>query len=269
MSRRNSHWIYSELLHFIHFVCLVLYSSQHLWAVPVIENHGRFEIDWTNLKIRSHGQAKQKTSDPTAPYDAAQRAALDEGLTYLGRVLPEYLAKKNIGSKTEPNTFEASGYALARKTYIYATEIYQNRHVKLLLESSLTNAFPVIANNKEGFFQNKLETPQTIENTSVIFELNKAVQPRPFYEITNDEGKIVFSKAMIYGAAFSRNLMGRWHKKPVGENFHIFVGKRPLRIPITVASHGNLSVSTKEWSSLAPKVEALLRKSQIALLLPR
>ena len=252
-------------------------STTDLVAEVVIEKYQRFEIDWTNLKIRSFGEAKPTKEGEE--YSQLQTLALEEGLGHLGSHFPTYIREAVLRDSPElapHKQFANAGFHLARRTYYYSTEIHHDRKVRLLLESSLPAAF-----KKTELLQSKTNSPnpgnfqtratnheEERQHPKLLFVMDKDTRPMPFYVIRNTEGQVVLSQKEIDDTEYAGNLMGRWYRQSKDQSFKKRFGSNPIMLDLKTLSIGEYQVDSTKWSELIKTHGSIRKSSRIALLLP-
>ena len=131
-------------MRFSYLLLLALSNAQALSA-PVIQKEDRAELNWTTMKIRFYGEGELSK----VPFADSEKGAIQEGLDYIFKQLPEIRKEKFKVAKVDGDHQQAA-LELTKRTYPIQTSVTANGSLTVELESSLVTALkPLVEHNQE------------------------------------------------------------------------------------------------------------------------
>lgn len=254
------------MAHHRFYTLLLLFGG--FFALPVNYSYGvvmdrieRVEMDWSKMRIRYYGKFSA-VSLAGSSYEEASDRALQEGLLYLVKHLPDIRAQRLGQNRTDQDVEMA--HRVASSTFISNTTYFANGGVRVDLESNLARA---MADTGEDFSLDKAEGLPA-KHSAVVIKLNQAVAPRPVYQVVDQAtGQRLFHVGDIAREDFERNLMGRWFDSDKGRDFRSYVGAEPTVIAAEWGTEGQIRVNKTAWQQIQQENPGLLASAQIAIVL--
>lgn len=224
-------------------------------AQPVIENFDRFEMNWSNMRVRYYGESP---SDPNkGGYELAEKEAVNKGLMYALTTVPKMREGKGLKADA-PGIPET----VTKLSYVYNTVYFSDGRVRTELNSSLAAALDPGHSKFAG------DTPNAAapEASSIILEVSSAKSPFVVQEIKTSTGDLAYSSESVAKDAYKKQLTGRWFYANSPE-LREFSGSKPLKIAAEV-HNGQIVVDKDEWAKLRATNERLLQEAKVAYVLP-
>ncbi len=233
-------------------------------AAPVIESNARLEINWSTLRMRYYGEAVSGSED----LKSAEKKAWRDGLNYANDVVRNLNIAANEPFSSNPEKLaedaKIASHQVSVGTSSFSTTYFADGTVRVYLESPLPKA---LESSLIHFRQKEAPEPTMTEHTGIVLAPDQAVKPRPNYQITDEDGKILFDVRDMAQASYNRRLMGRWYRKPNSSELTDAVGKNPLNIPVRVTD-GKFLVQREIWEKAIEGHKSLLVSGIIAIALP-
>ncbi len=251
---------------FINFfsVCLLLITSvQPAWGTVTVREVDRMKLNWENLTVQFYGVATpEKTEDgAVSSFKTLEKKAWNEGLAYI------QAAAKDLRMKDKSSEEFASsiGSKVARSTYSFDTEYYQDGSVQVKLASSLAN---LLAPADQNFSIKKSPDIGHLENSGVLLKVTGSINPTATYMIVDENGEVLFQASNVSAEAFNKHLLGRWFSKGTStKTLTKHIGDKPLEIKGKAINNRQILVSKKVWDESIKAQMPLLVSSRIALII--
>jgi hypothetical protein len=244
--------------------CLSATYTAH--AAPVIESNDRLEVNWSTLRLRYYGEATSGSG--TEDLKSAEKKAWRDGLNYANDVVRNLnIAANEQFSQTAEKLAEdakLAAHQVSTGTSSVSTTYFADGTVRVHLESALPKA---LESSVIHFRQKEAPEPTMTEHTGIVLAPDHGVKPRPNYQVTDEDGKVLFDVRDMAQASYSRRLMGRWFRKPTQAELVEAVGKNPLTIPVQVKD-GKFLVQREIWDKATDGHKSLLVSGIIAIALP-
>lgn len=234
-------------------------------AAEFVEQFDRFEINWSNLRLRYYGEASGLSSEAgRKSYRDLERGAWQEGLSYAARSLPALYKDRIAANEAEAI---AAAERLTRSTYSYNTIYFADGSVRVLLENVLPRTIDL---KGIGFRQQSEPSIDHLAHTGVVFRIRGMSNPLATYKIVDQDHAVLFEPSDVAEEAFRRNLMGRWFSvNASGTALREGVGSQPIEMNATYLGDGRIEVSAADWREKVVGYEDLLKASRIALIILR
>jgi hypothetical protein len=233
-------------------------------AQPVIEKSDRLEVNWSTLRVRFFGEAKEGSDG----LKGAEKKAWHDGIAYGSEAVRNLNIQTFEGLSPNPEKLsdDAKGAArqIAQSTFSYSTTYFGDGTVRVILESMLPKALETSAihfRQKEA-----AEAPMT-QYTGLILHADQALKPKAMYQVVDESGAVLFDVKDMAQEAFRKNLMGRWFKRPGKSELADVVGKSPLTVDAQVKD-GRFVVARGDWDKAIEGHRSLLVNGTVAIALP-
>lgn len=223
-------------------------------AQPVIENFDRFEMNWSNMRIRYYGESP---SDPKqGGYEPAEKDAVSKGLLYALTTVPKIREEKGLKADV-PGVAEN----VTKLSYVFNTVYFSDGRVRTELNSSLAAALDF------GMTKFAAESPTApaSEASGIVLELGATKSPFVVQEIKTKAGDSAYAASDIAKDAYKKQLTGRWFYANSPE-LRDFVGANPIKIAAEV-QNGHIVVDKEEWNRARVSNERLLQEAKVAYVL--
>ena len=115
----------------LYLVALSL-GAHELTAQPVVEAYDRFEMNWSNMRLRYFGESASSGKN----LDLAEKEATDQGLLYALANIPKIRGEKGVSLENAGDI----AHAVSKQSFIFNTVYFSNGKVRVELESSLALA---------------------------------------------------------------------------------------------------------------------------------
>ncbi len=238
----------------LYLVALSL-GAHELGAQPVLESFDRFEMNWSNMRLRYFGESAANKN-----LDVAEKEATDQGLLYALANVPKIRSEKGASL----DNAETIAHAVSKQSYVFNTVYFSNGKVRVELESSL--ALALDPGRKP--FVSRPDEADTVATASsgVVIEVKGLKAPQLVSEIQDSAGELVYSSQDVSPDAYKKQLIGRWFYKNSSE-LKGFSGAQPLRLEAEYKD-GKLIVDKEAWNQAHQSTSKLLGEGRVAFVLP-
>jgi len=241
---------------------LMTFLGEGVCFAVVKYTQDRIEINWSQMRVRYHGQASG-SSLTGENYQTTAERALQEGLSYLVQTFPATIAK--LDGSSSADEVRQIAHRIASSSYIAQTTYFASGAVRVDLESNLARA---LAGGEGSFRKEKAEELATT-HTAIVIQLNQVISPTASYEVVDEaSGEVLFEKADVAREEYEKNLMGRWFVDNRAREFRAYTGGQPVTITAKVSGSGKLSVSQQEWNEIVQLNPGLLESAKVAIVTP-
>ena len=225
-------------------------------AAPVIETYDRFELNWSNMRIKFFGEA---TADfAQKGFDGAEKLATDDGLLYALRQVPKVRQEKGLPADAPASIANQ----VTKQAFVSNTTYFADGRVRVELESSLAKALEPDVSE----FKADEPTAEPTQATAVIVTIKGSKGPGLISEIRSPDGEVLFSAKDIARSAYRRQLTGRWFFRSSPE-LRNFGGDQPVEVE-AVWQNGSIALDKETWSKIRAAHPRLLEEAKLAFVLP-
>ena len=237
-------------------------------AAPLIEVDDRLEVNWSTLQLRFFGEAAVPAQ--ADGYKTAEKEAWHEGVTYAAaavRALNATLNEQPVGETAEgavEGEVAKASKQLASAIHSVNTTYFADGTVRVQLESALAKA---LVTSGVRFRQHEAAETVQSEVTGIVLKSAASTKPKARYEVVDENGELLFGVHDLAQEAYKKNLMGRWFRRPTGDELTAAVGPSPVTIPAT-AKDGRFVVDRHTWDEALNGHRSLLVNGTIAVALP-
>lgn len=226
-------------------------------AQPVTESVDRFELNYSNMRIRFYGEATADFSQKG--FEEAEKIATDDGLLYALNSLAKIRTQK--GLKSENPVMLAN--ELTKQAYVANTIYFTDGKVRVELESSLPKAL----DNGYGEFNGEEPKAPASDATAILIQIEGIKIPLMEAEIRSPEGELLYSPKNIAKSAYRKQMLGRWFFKNSSE-LKAYAGQTPVVVDAKAESGKSLVLAKDTWEKLKLEHPRLLEEAKIAYVLP-
>lgn len=239
------------------YVVALSLGAHELSAQPVVESYDRFEMNWSNMRLRYFGESSVNKN-----LDVAEKEATDQGLLYALANVPKIRGEKGVSVENA----ESIAHAVSKQSFVFNTVYFSNGKVRVELESSLALALdpgrkpfvsrPEAEGGDEG----------AAAGSGVVIEVKGLSAPQLVSEIHDSAGELVYSSQDVSPDAYKKQLIGRWFYKNSSE-LRGFAGSEPLKVEADFKD-GKLVVDKDAWNQVRKSTSKLLGEGRVAFVLP-
>jgi hypothetical protein len=238
-------------------------------AAPIIEKLDRMEINWSKQRVQFYGQANPSDLAMGEDYKSLEKRAWKDGLSYIAKKARDLHIAAFEPLEFSPKSLAASADAAAQQvtqsTMSINTIFYGNGGVQVVLENSLVKIFDS-ANLR--FSQKEANVSGSTQYSGFVISLDQSTPARAFYQIIDEDSKILFDYRFIAEDAYKKNLMGRWYKNPTPSEVLESAGVQPVTIAAQVVREGVYRVSRVEWDQMVYGHKGLLAAGMLMIAVP-
>ncbi|MBC7660136.1 MAG: hypothetical protein H7249_10540 [Chitinophagaceae bacterium] len=232
--------------------------AHELSAQPVVEAYDRFEMNWSNMRLRYFGE-----SGAAKNLDVAEKEATDQGLLYALANIPKIRGEKGVSVENAENI----AHAVSKQSYVFNTIYFSNGKVRVELDGSLALALDPGRKPYVKSSEGEAEAAADSETGSgVVIQVKGAKGPQLIGEIHDSGGDLVYSSQDVSPDAYRKNLIGRWFYKNSSE-LKSFAGGKPLTVEAEYRD-GKLVVDKEAWAQVKKFTPKLLNEGRVAFVLP-
>lgn len=251
-------------------ICLGIVSMPHLAAAaPVIEKDERMEINWAKHRVQFYGQAKPSGISLSEDYKTLEKRAWKDGMTYISKKAREIHIAAYEPLDFPPKRLAASADTAAQNitqsTMSINTIYYGEGGVRVILENSLVKIFE---SESLKFAQKEAGIPGATQYSGIILALDQQTPARAFYQVVDEEGKILFDYRFVAEDSYRKNLMGRWFRDPNPGELLEAAGLQPVTLSAQVVRDGVYKVTRSEWDQAILGHRGLLAMGMVTITIP-
>jgi len=240
------------------YVVALSLGAHELSAQPVVESFDRFEMNWSNMRLRYFGESTANKN-----LDVAEKEATDQGLLYALANVPKIRGEKGVSVDNAENI----AHAVSKQSYVFNTVYFSNGKVRVELESSLALALdpgrkPYVSRPEETMAEGEAAP----SGSGVVIEVKGLKTPQLVSEIHDNTGELVYSSQDVSPDAYKKQLIGRWFYKNSSE-LRGFAGGEPLKVEADFRD-GKLVVDKEAWNQVRRSTSKLLGEGRVAFVLP-
>jgi hypothetical protein len=256
------------MLHHLLTMAILVFAT-HGFSAPIIEKNERVEINWTKLRLGFYGFAKPGPLQSREDLKLMEKKAWKDGISYISKKSREiYLSTFEEVDFTVKQLAEYSqdvSQGIAQSTMSTNTVYYPGGGVQVVLESGLTNLF---SSRGLKFAQRESGILGSTHYSGIYIKLNKRTNPRVFYRIISEEGKLLFDYRSIAQESFSKVLSGRWLSAPQEHEIEDLIGTQPIVLEASVVKDGLFQVMRMDWENALLGHKGLLSSGNILFGMP-
>ena len=248
--------------------CLLTSLNVSVYAKPFVEKSGRFEWNWSTMKLRFYGESS--TPDSNEPFANIRQKAWQEGLLSAKSGVAEFHKNHLLGLGVDPVLADQSGQVAGNRTstatWSLRSEYFSDGSVRIHMESSLPRAL----HKQDLIFSNQKpeSPPEPPPFTGLVLRSTKAVSPKAYYKLVDESGVVLFSAKDVSKESYEKNLMGRWFIQPERYELTRAVGSRPVSLEVTPLKNGDFRIQRSAWEKAMKESRSLLQEARVAIAIP-
>lgn len=205
------------------FITFAMFASSFVWAAPLLDRQGSYEINWSSGKIRFYGVGKFNEGEQNMR--AAEQRAWADGLKLAETNIPNLMSSRlGIQGKNSPTQLAK----LAQATTSVSTTYFGDQRVKVILETPIAKVLPQLLGDANF-------TPPSADPVGVVLKINGPAKPVAAIQLVDEKGR-----------ELSKIPAPRWYKGTVVASEAGIASDLPV-ITGTMTSPGILQLSSADW----------------------
>ena len=205
------------------FITFALFASSSVWAAPLLERQGPYEINWSSGKIRFYGVGKYKEGEQNMR--AAEQRAWADGLKLAETNIPNLMSSRlGLSGKNAP----AQLSKLAQATTSVSTTYFGDQRVKVILETPIAKVLPQLLGDANF-------TPPSADPVGVVLKVTGSAKPAAAVQVVDETGR-----------ELSKIPAPRWYKGTVAAGEAGIAADLPVISGIMTAP-GVVKLSSADW----------------------
>lgn len=244
-------------MHVWALIWVCIFSAPAL-AEPIVERHDNVAFNWGTMRWEFYGEAVLAESQGSEAFKAAEKQAWQHGLNTIQQAVSD-LQIKEMNSPKE-RAIEIARDA-TKATYSRNTTYFSSGLVRVELENAL-----VAARAPQGV-ELGVQTGEKANNSALIIELDRSVQPSPTFRVLNESGEVLYESKDVSPEYFNKHLMGRWFRGKSGWVYEKYAGASPVGV-MAVVRNNDFVVENSQWQKVVGGNQALLAQAKVIVVLP-